>query len=405
MGTEYNFGNYFIHSRDLFKILGPWESALLCDMISLYQFYKREGKLTKDKYFYYKMKSVEESLGISRRTQIKIIKRLELKKILLIKRRVPDRYNPMRQKNYYKINYQAIDNMIENYHLRMLPRGTLQNASGLPDNNTNINTTLLFKEESLKRRHDFSNRGSRFRFLNQNKIIKFWNEKSIIKGCPFTKHFFNEKDFNKMTVTEKKIRYKIEQIKNKGFKYKDILEAIDNWSIFIMNNEVVFSKFSRFFNKQKLTFFLKPNKKDIELAKKLNAEFINNAPFYDAVKGLDYLIEKFSKSESYKSCKYPDTASGIKKLWLINFPNKPATGKQISIAAEKWHLFIEYNFKKLYFEVPEMPHLCLDYLFQALDEINPKNINLLASNMLYDKLLPEYFIENKMMMEDENWER
>lgn len=91
-------GNYLQVNRTLINKLGLEEAILLSEFANEENYWEKEHKLNKDKFFFSTVDNIEKMLGFKIDKQRKLIKSLESKNIITVQ------YRDLPRKRYVRIN-------------------------------------------------------------------------------------------------------------------------------------------------------------------------------------------------------------------------------------------------------------------------------------------------------------
>lgn len=95
-------GNYLQVNKTLIQKLGLEEAILLSEFANEENYWEKEHKLNKDKYFFSTVDNIERTIGFKIDKQRKLIKSLEKKNIINVQ------YRDLPRKRYVRINDKKI---------------------------------------------------------------------------------------------------------------------------------------------------------------------------------------------------------------------------------------------------------------------------------------------------------
>lgn len=161
------FGNdaFISVNKHLAKTIGLVEACLFGELISKYKYYKTQGQLIDDKWFYITIESIEENIGLTRDRQDPAIKKLV--KIGLIEKKVMG----LPGKRHFAINVQKLMDL----YLKKQDEPLIQSVCGI---STNYNEE---KPQTTMRKNPKQDCGISTTIKSNNKknLEKEINKKSI----------------------------------------------------------------------------------------------------------------------------------------------------------------------------------------------------------------------------------
>ena len=118
------FNHEFIRvPRPLIKLFGTDGALLMSELYAEYRFWRLQAKLEKDGSFFSTVENIESSTGLSKKIQLKEIKKLVDYGIITVK------VKGMPRKRYFKINCDVIGKMTKD--LMKMPGGKSPNVNNI----------------------------------------------------------------------------------------------------------------------------------------------------------------------------------------------------------------------------------------------------------------------------------
>lgn len=101
--------NFLMINRDLIKELGLEETVLFAELCYEQFYWEANNKLQEDGTFYSTVENIEERLGLKKKKQLAILKKLKEVNLIEIK------YHDTPRKRYIKVNVVELEKMQDNY--------------------------------------------------------------------------------------------------------------------------------------------------------------------------------------------------------------------------------------------------------------------------------------------------
>ncbi len=199
---------FIIVNKYIIKLLGLAEAIILGELCSEYGYWKKEDKL-KNNYFYSTRENIEKNTGLSKHQQIKAIKTLVEKGIVL------EKEIGMPSKKWYSISRDNLSRIllnIEEYETEEIPKNSVVKKL----NDKSLNNSITCNEESKQHVVEKLNTNNNNIIINKNNnqsILSDINKKDMMDKIDY-EHLFKSNIEYEIMIQDPNIRGAIEDITN-----------------------------------------------------------------------------------------------------------------------------------------------------------------------------------------------